>query len=117
MTSSMLSVPTLTSSVRPAPTEPVPTRIAPTTDRAQPGQPATELAPVRHLTLAPVPGVRGRRVSERERDVLALVADGHSTREVARRLCYSERSIKNILHPGRRLRHPVRVDLRAETQT
>jgi DNA-binding CsgD family transcriptional regulator len=33
----------------------------------------------------------------RELDVLALVADGLSTREVARTLAYSERTIKNIL--------------------
>ena len=37
-------------------------------------------------------------LSERERLVLRLVADGHQTREVAAELCYSERTIKNVLH-------------------
>jgi DNA-binding NarL/FixJ family response regulator len=30
--------------------------------------------------------------------VLALLADGHQTREIALQLCYSERTIKNVLH-------------------
>lgn len=37
-------------------------------------------------------------LSTREREVLRLVAQGHPTREVAKRLSYSERTIKNILH-------------------
>jgi DNA-binding NarL/FixJ family response regulator len=37
-------------------------------------------------------------LSERERRVLRLVADGHQTREVAAVLCYSERTIKNVIH-------------------
>jgi DNA-binding NarL/FixJ family response regulator len=37
-------------------------------------------------------------LSERERLVLRLVADGRQTREVAAELCYSERTIKNVLH-------------------
>jgi len=37
-------------------------------------------------------------LTARERQVLRLVADGHPTREVARRLCYSERTIKNVIH-------------------
>jgi DNA-binding NarL/FixJ family response regulator len=36
-------------------------------------------------------------LSPRERQVLALVADGLSTHEVALELCYSERTIKNVL--------------------
>jgi DNA-binding NarL/FixJ family response regulator len=44
----------------------------------------------RGLSLSPL--------TTRERQVLRLVADGHPTREVARRLCYSERTVKNVIH-------------------
>jgi DNA-binding NarL/FixJ family response regulator len=37
------------------------------------------------------------RLNRRERDVLMLLAQGLSTREVAKQLCYSERTIKNVL--------------------
>lgn len=43
------------------------------------------------------PGVTGSRLSEREREVLGLVADGASNREAARRLFISEASIKTHL--------------------
>jgi DNA-binding NarL/FixJ family response regulator len=38
------------------------------------------------------------RLTEREQRVLALIAEGHQTREVAEQLCYSERTVKNVLH-------------------
>lgn len=38
------------------------------------------------------------RLTDREQQVLSLIADGHPTREVARQLCYSERTVKNVLH-------------------
>jgi DNA-binding NarL/FixJ family response regulator len=34
----------------------------------------------------------------RERDVLALLADGYDTQEIAERLYYSERTIKSVIH-------------------
>jgi DNA-binding NarL/FixJ family response regulator len=37
-------------------------------------------------------------LTEREQQVLALIAAGHQTREVAQQLCYSERTVKNVLH-------------------
>jgi DNA-binding NarL/FixJ family response regulator len=37
-------------------------------------------------------------LAEREIEVLRLAADGMETREIARRLCYSERTVKNVLH-------------------
>ena len=47
-------------------------------------------------------GLNGRptlaRLTEREQQVLALIAKGHPTREVALELCYSERTVKNVLH-------------------
>jgi DNA-binding NarL/FixJ family response regulator len=36
-------------------------------------------------------------LARREREVLALIAEGLSTREVALKMCYSERTIKNVL--------------------
>jgi len=40
---------------------------------------------------------RGPELSEREQHVLALVADGLPTREIALQLCYSERTVKKVL--------------------
>ena len=37
-------------------------------------------------------------LTEREQQVLTLIAAGHPTREVAAQLCYSERTVKNVLH-------------------
>ena len=50
------------------------------------------------------PSRRGRsrpvaaKLTDREQQVLALIAAGHPTREVAQELCYSERTVKNVLH-------------------
>jgi DNA-binding NarL/FixJ family response regulator len=43
-------------------------------------------------------GQRSSGVSARETDVLRLIAQGLSTREVAKTLCYSERTVKSLLH-------------------
>jgi DNA-binding NarL/FixJ family response regulator len=37
-------------------------------------------------------------LSQRETEVLRLVAEGHDTSEIASRMCYSERTVKNVLH-------------------
>jgi DNA-binding NarL/FixJ family response regulator len=44
----------------------------------------------------PVPRRTG--LSDRETQVLRLVADGKDTQEIARELSYSERTVKNVLH-------------------
>jgi len=38
------------------------------------------------------------KLTDREQQVLSLIAAGHPTREVAQELCYSERTVKNVLH-------------------
>jgi DNA-binding NarL/FixJ family response regulator len=43
-------------------------------------------------------GLSLTRLSAREQQVLRLVAEGHPIREVAERLRYSERTIKNVIH-------------------
>ena len=60
---------------------------------------------------APLPVRLVAGLTKRERDVLALVADGYSTREVAIRLAYSERTIKNIVQDV-----TMRLNLRNRTQ-
>ena len=37
-------------------------------------------------------------LSDRERSVLRLVADGHEISEIARELCYSARTVSSVLH-------------------
>src|SRR6478609_5174660 len=37
-------------------------------------------------------------LSDREVKVLKLIADGLDTNEIARELCYSERTVKNVMH-------------------
>jgi DNA-binding NarL/FixJ family response regulator len=37
-------------------------------------------------------------LSPRETEVLRLVAEGHDTSEIAAQMCYSERTVKNVLH-------------------
>ena len=49
------------------------------------------------MTHTAVLPARPQPLRPRELDVLVLVAEGLSTREVARTLAYSERTIKNIL--------------------
>lgn len=43
-------------------------------------------------------GLSLARLTERERRVLALISQGHATREVAQELSYSERTVKNVVH-------------------
>ena len=43
-------------------------------------------------------GIGASGVTDRELDVLRLLADGFDTAEIARRLAYSERTIKNVIH-------------------
>jgi DNA-binding NarL/FixJ family response regulator len=40
----------------------------------------------------------GAGLSERERAVLALVAEGRETHEIARELCYSTRTVVSVMH-------------------
>jgi DNA-binding NarL/FixJ family response regulator len=48
------------------------------------------------------PDADNRDLTRRELDVLSLLADGDSTREIAHQLSYSERTVKNIVHDVRR---------------
>jgi DNA-binding NarL/FixJ family response regulator len=43
-------------------------------------------------------GLSVSRLTTREQQVLRLIAEGHATREVARELSYSERTVKSIVH-------------------
>jgi DNA-binding CsgD family transcriptional regulator len=57
----------------------------------------SETPPVTELVYVDHQGVE-RTLTHREFDVLRLLADGSTTREIAEHLSYSERTIKNIVH-------------------
>ncbi|MEU9057254.1 response regulator transcription factor [Streptomyces sp. NPDC048384] len=42
--------------------------------------------------------LRPAGLTDRETKILKLIADGYDTRKIATRLCYSERTVKNVLH-------------------
>lgn len=56
-----------------------------------------QVAKLQQQVLAPR-GLSFTGLSDRERTVLRLVAEGMDTREIARRLAYSDRTVKNVLH-------------------
>lgn len=55
-------------------------------------------------------GLEPTRLTRREADVLKLLAEGLDTQQIAQRLCYSERTIKNAVHD-----FSVRFSLRNRT--
>jgi DNA-binding NarL/FixJ family response regulator len=66
----------------------------------------TKVSTVQQRVLAPR-GLSYSGFTKRELDVLRLVAEGCDTHEIALRLCYSERTIKSIIHDA-----TSRLDLR-----
>jgi DNA-binding NarL/FixJ family response regulator len=56
-----------------------------------------QISRLQRTVLAPK-GLNLTGLSARETDVLRLVADGLATRDIARTLAYSERTVTNILH-------------------
>lgn len=61
------------------------------------GRLLTQVSRLQRQVLAPK-GLSMAGLSQREVEVLRLVAQGLSTEEIAQRLCYSQRTIKTILH-------------------
>jgi DNA-binding NarL/FixJ family response regulator len=55
------------------------------------------MAEMQRRVLAPR-GLTAPGLSEREIEVLRLLAEGYDTAEVAGRMCYSERTVKGVLH-------------------
>jgi DNA-binding NarL/FixJ family response regulator len=70
------------------------------------GRLLSQVSLVHQQVLAPR-GLSFSGLSDREVEVLKLLSEGHPTSEVARRLCYSERTVKNVLQDMTR-RHNLR---------
>jgi DNA-binding NarL/FixJ family response regulator len=51
-----------------------------------------------HTSVLTARGMTLSGLAQREIDVLRLVADGLDTGEIAGQLCYSERTVKNVIH-------------------
>jgi len=64
---------------------------------AQLGRLLAQVGRLQRQVLSPR-GLTFSGLSERELDVLRLVADGLDTSEIAERLCYSDRTVKNVIH-------------------
>jgi DNA-binding NarL/FixJ family response regulator len=60
------------------------------------GELLKRIGQVQREVLAPR-GLNASGLSDRERDVLRLMADGRDTAEIAEQLCYSERTVKNVI--------------------
>jgi len=56
-----------------------------------------QMSKLQRQVLAPR-GLSLNGFSEREVDVLRLLSEGWDTREIAEKLCYSERTVKNVIH-------------------
>jgi DNA-binding NarL/FixJ family response regulator len=61
------------------------------------GRLLTQMGRLQRQVLSPR-GITFSGLTQRELDVLRLVADGHDTADIAHQLAYSERTIKNIIH-------------------
>jgi DNA-binding NarL/FixJ family response regulator len=61
------------------------------------GRVLDQLGRLQRQVLAPR-GLTFAGLTPRETEVLRLVADGFDTAEIAGRMCYSERTVKNVLH-------------------
>lgn len=61
------------------------------------GRLMAQMGRLQRQVLAPR-GIGPSGLTERELDVLRLLAEGHDTGEIASELSYSERTIKNIIH-------------------
>lgn len=61
------------------------------------GRLLTQIGCLQREVLAPR-GIPFSGLTERELEVLRLVAQGCETGDIARQLCYSERTIKNVIH-------------------
>lgn len=57
----------------------------------------TQIGKIQQEVLTPR-GLRPTGMADREVKILRLVADGMDTKEIANQLCYSERTVKNVLH-------------------
>ena len=58
----------------------------------------TDLLPRLLTKVARTERVEQGALSDRELDVLRMLADGEDTRGIAQGLCYSERTVKNVVH-------------------
>ncbi|MBO3746855.1 response regulator transcription factor [Streptosporangiaceae bacterium NEAU-GS5] len=61
------------------------------------GRLLTQVGTVQRNVLGPR-GLTFTGLADREIQVLRLVADGYDTAEIAARLCYSQRTVKSVMH-------------------